>query len=122
MINNFTPASQIAGIFWEYYQFTNDREFLAQKAYPFMKKAAEFYVQTLQWDNQKSEFFIYPSQPYESPRSNDLKNPITDRNMIASTMEACIEGAEILGVDKKKVKEWQHIIDTPIEPQSYYCS
>lgn len=111
MINNFTPASQIAGFFWEYYEFTSDKEFLMQKAYPFMKKAAEFYVQTLQWDKEKNEYFIYPSQPYESPRSNELKNSITDRNMIASIMEACIEGAEILKIDTKKVKEWQHIID-----------
>ena len=111
MINNFTPASQIAGFFWEYYQFTCDKEFLAQKGYPFMKKAAEFYVQTLQWDTEKSEFSIYPSQPYESPRSNDLKNPITDRNMIASTMGACIKAAQILTTDDDKIKEWQHIID-----------
>lgn len=110
MINNFTPATQIAGFFWEYYEFTSDKEFLLNRAYPFMKKAAEFYVQTLQWDKQKNEYFIFPSQPYESPRSNELKNPITDRNMIASTMRNCIEAARILNIDKPKVKEWQHII------------
>jgi alpha-L-fucosidase 2 len=54
MLNNFTPASQIAGFFWEYYQFTNDKKFLSGKAYPFLKKAAEFYVQTLKWDKEKN--------------------------------------------------------------------
>ncbi|WP_299577975.1 DUF5703 domain-containing protein [uncultured Sunxiuqinia sp.] len=111
MINNFTPASQIAGFFWEYFQYTCDTVFLEKKAYPFLKKAAEFYVQTLQWDESKKEFFISPSQPYESPRSNNLKNTITDRNMIISTMTACISSAKILERDNKKVKEWQHIID-----------
>ncbi len=111
MLNNFTPASQIAGFFWEYYQFTNDKEFLEEKAYPFLKKAAEFYVQTLKWDEKKNEYYIYPSQPYESPRTHDLKNPISDRNMVLSTMRACIEAADILNTDKQKVKEWQHIID-----------
>ncbi|MBR8535851.1 glycoside hydrolase N-terminal domain-containing protein [Carboxylicivirga sediminis] len=111
MINNFTPASQIAGFFWEYFQYTCDTVFLEKKAYPFLKKAAEFYVQTLQWDKSKNEFFISPSQPYESPRSNKLKNTITDRNMIISTMTACISSAKILERDNKKVKEWQHIID-----------
>jgi hypothetical protein len=111
MINNFTPACQIAGFFWEYFQYTGDTIFLEQQAYPFLKKAAEFYVQTLQWDKSKNEFFITPSQPYESPRSNNLKNPITDRNMIISTMTACISSAKILHADNDKVKEWQHIIN-----------
>ena len=111
MINNFTPASQIAGFFWEYYQYTGDREFLGEKAYPFLKKAAEFYVQKLEWDSVKNEYYIYPSQPYESPRSNDLKNPITDRNMIISTMSACVEAAQILNKDMDKIQTWQHIMD-----------
>ncbi len=110
MINNFTPASQIAGFFWEYYQYTENLDFLADKAYPFLKKAAEFYVQKLQWDKEKQEFFIYPSQPYESPRSSDLKNSVTDRNMILSTMSACVEAAKILDRDKSKIKEWEHIM------------
>ncbi|MBJ6368597.1 hypothetical protein JF259_10905 [Snuella sp. CAU 1569] len=111
MLNNFTPATQIAAIFWEYYQFTDDEEFLKEKGYPFLKKAAEFYVKKLQWDVDKKEYFIYPSQPYESPRTHDLKNPITDRNMIISTMTACVEAAKTLRVDDKKVAQWQHIID-----------
>ena len=111
MLNNFTPACQIAGFFWEYYQYTQDKDFLAEKGYPFLKKAAEFYVQTLKWDKKKNEYFMYPSQPYESPRSHELKNPISDRNMILSTMRACIESAEILKIDNQKIKEWRHIID-----------
>ena len=111
MINNFTPASQIAGFFWEYFQYTGDKVFLEKKAYPFLKKAAEFYVQTLKWDSLEKEYYIYPSQPYESPRSNDLKNPVTDRNMIISTMSACVEAAQILNQDNDKIKKWQHIID-----------
>lgn len=110
MVNNFTPASQVAGFFWEYYRFTSDTAFLYQKAYPFMKKAAEFYVQKLQWDSIKNEYFIYPSQPYESPKANNLKNPVTDRNMIASVMSSCTEAAKILNTDEAKIKQWQHII------------
>jgi alpha-L-fucosidase 2 len=111
MLNNFTPASQIAGLFWEYFQFTNDTAFLAQKAYPFMKKAAEFYVHKLQWNSLKNEYFIFPSQPYENPRSNNLLNPITDRNVILSNFANCINAARILNADKVKIKEWQHILN-----------
>jgi hypothetical protein len=111
MLNNFTPASQIAGLFWEYYQYTYDNNFLSQKAYPFMKKAAEFYVQKLQWDSLKNEYFIFPSQAYESPRTNQLKNPVTDRNMIIANLTNCIKAAGILHIDNGKVKQWQHILD-----------
>lgn len=111
MLNNFTPASQMAGLFWEYYQYTGDKRFLAQKAYPFMKKAAEFYMQKLQWDSLKNEYFIFPSQAYESPRSNQLKNPVTDRNMIIANFSNCINAAKILNADPSKIKQWQFVIE-----------
>lgn len=111
MLNDFTPASQIAGFFWEYFQFTCDTTFLAQKCYPFMKKAAEFYVEKLSWDSLKHEYFIFPSQPYESPRANNLRNPVTDRNMIISNFSNCIKAAQILHTDKRKIQQWQQIID-----------
>jgi len=111
MLNNFTPASQIAGYFWDYYQFTCDTAFLAQKGYPFMKKAAEFYMQKLQWDSLKNEYFIFPSQPYENPRSNNLRNPITDRNVIIANFTNCIKAAMILRTDKAKIKQWQQIVN-----------
>ena len=36
---NFTPAAQIASLFWDYYTFTGDYDFLRNKAYPFMQKS-----------------------------------------------------------------------------------
>ncbi len=116
MLNNFTPASQVAGFFWDYYKYTGNVEFLKSKAYPFMKKAAEFYLETLQWDEEKNEFYIDPSQPYESPRANNLRNPITDRNMIASLFKNCITASRILQTDKLKQKDWQHVIDHLWDP------
>jgi len=111
MINNFTPASQIASLFWEYYQFTADTSFLRQKGYPFMKGSAAFYLQKLKWDSVKQQYYIFPSQAYESPRTNQLLNPITDRNMIISNFSNCIRAAQILDIDSKKVIQWQHVLD-----------
>ena len=45
--NNFTPASQIASLLWDYYEFTGDEEFLKERAYTFMKKASHFYLDRL---------------------------------------------------------------------------
>ncbi len=116
MINNFTPASQIASVFWEYYQFTGDEEFLKEKAYPFMKKAAQFYVGYLQWDETKQEYYSYPSQPYEHAPNSDLKNSNSDLFMIEGLLSWCVEAANILGKDKAKVKEWENILNHLWEP------
>ncbi len=118
MINNFTPASQIAGLFWEYYQFTSDSNFLSNRAYPFMKEASAFYLKKLQWDSVKKEYFIFPSQPYENPRSNNLRNPITDRNVIISNFTNCIKAAKLLKKDTDLITHWEHII-THIWPIPY---
>lgn len=111
MLNDFTPASQIAGNFWDYFQYTSDTSFLKDKAYPFMKGAAEFYLQKLQWDSAKNQYFIFPSQPYESPRSNQLLNPVTDRNAIISSFSHCIKAAEILRTDQEKITQWKKVLD-----------
>ncbi|MGL4853289.1 MAG: glycosyl hydrolase family 95 catalytic domain-containing protein [Phocaeicola sp.] len=113
---NFTPASQIASVFWNYYEFTEDKVCLRDTIYPFIKKAAEFYLNKLEWDAEKSQYFIYPAQPYEHPYTSDLKNPTTDRYMIESLFRSCIKAANILSKDKDKVKQWTKVVNNLWEP------
>ena len=126
MANNFTPASQISGFFWEYFKYTRDIEFLRNEAYPFMKKTASFYLQKLEWDKEKSEYFLFPAQPYEHERARELKNTITDRMMIESLFRSCIRSAEILDEDRNQIKRWKHVInnlwDPSYLPASYFTS
>lgn len=116
MINNYTPASQIAGSFWEYYKFTEDVSFLKEKGYPFMKKASAFYLQKLEWDNEKSEYYLFPCQPYEHERGSEWKNCITDRVMIESLFRNCISSAKILNMDSDHIAKWNHVIENLWEP------
>ncbi|MGL4853286.1 MAG: glycosyl hydrolase family 95 catalytic domain-containing protein [Phocaeicola sp.] len=113
---NFTPASQMASIFWSYYEFTEDKTCLRDTIYPFMKKVSEFYLNKLEWDAEKSQYFIYPAQPYEHPYTSDLKNPITDRYMIESLFKNCIKAANLLNKDKDKVKQWTKVVNHLWEP------
>ena len=110
MTTNYTPASQISNIMWEYYAYTQDRDYLRNTIYPFMKEAAEFYLNFLQWDDVRKEFYIYPAQPYEHEWSSKLKNTITDRYMIESLFKNCIKAAQDLNMDKSKIKQWKHVI------------
>ena len=110
MVNNFTPASQMASIFWEYFEFTQDKTYLCDTIYPFMKKTAEFYLKYLKWDNGKKEYYIYPSQPYEHAENSNLMNCITDRYMIEALFKNCIKAAHILKCDDSKIKQWSHVV------------
>lgn len=116
MVNNLTPASQMASLFWEYFEFSQDKKCLNDTIYPFMKKAAEFYLGYLKWDKSKKEYYIYPSQPYEHSENSDLKNCITDRYMIEALFKNCIKAAKLLNCDKQKVQQWSHVLAHLWEP------
>ncbi len=110
MKHNFTPASQIASLFWDYYAFTGDKEFLKNKAYVFMKKAADFYLDKLQWDAEKKEFYLLSSL-YESADISYVKNTISDRNCIGQLFTNCIKAANLLKTDKDKISRWKYVLD-----------
>ena len=83
--------------FWEHYLFTGDREFLARRAYPVMKGAAEFFVDFLVED-PKTGWLI--SGPSNSPEQGGLvMGPTMDHQIIRDLFSACIEASATLGVD-----------------------
>lgn len=107
---NFTPAAQIASLFWDYYTFTGDYDFLRNKAYPFMQKAANFYLDKLQWDENKKEYFLL-SSVYESADIDHVKNAISDRNCIEQLFKNCIQAASLLKTDKERKDKWNHVLN-----------
>ena len=110
-VNNFTPASQMAQLFWNHYQFTRNVTFLKDTAYPFMKKAASFYCQYLKYDTLGNRYYIYPSSAYESEQDNALTNASTDLATIRASFRHCIEASGILKIDLKERKRWQDILN-----------
>jgi alpha-L-fucosidase 2 len=115
---DFTPASQIAMRFWEYARSTGDDAFLRERAYPFMKRAAEFYLQYLQWDAAKRELYVYPASPYESEVGMDFRNTASDLSMVRALFPVCIEAATALGIDEGKRAQWTQTLER-LAPYSY---
>jgi alpha-L-fucosidase 2 len=107
---NYTPASQIASLFWDYYDYTGDARFLKDTAYVFMRKAANFYLDKLEWDEGKNEYFLI-STLYESESIKKAKNVISDRNCIEVLFTNCIEAATILKVDSEKIEKWKFVLN-----------
>jgi len=91
---------------WEHYQFSQDKTFLGERAYPIMKGAAEFFTQFLTVD-PKSGFLI--STPSNSPENGGLvAGPTMDHQIIRALFLSCIDASEILGTDQvfaQKLKE-----------------
>lgn len=83
---------------WERYRFTQDKPFLAERAYPVMKEAALFFVDTLVEDPRSGQLV---SSPSNSPENGGLvAGPTMDHQIIRGLFRACIEASEILEVDE----------------------
>jgi alpha-L-fucosidase 2 len=82
---------------WEHYRFTGDREFLAKRAYPAMKGAAEFFVDYL-FKDPITGWLI--SGPSNSPEQRGLvMGPTMDHQIVRSLLTNTAEAARLLGRD-----------------------
>jgi alpha-L-fucosidase 2 len=101
-----TGGAWLSRHMWEHYQFSQDKDFLASRAYPIMKGAAEFFTQFLIKD-PKTGYLI--STPSNSPENGGLvAGPTMDHQIIRALFRSCIEASEILGTDQAfalKLKE-----------------
>ena len=111
MRHALTQAAQVASRFWEYHQFTGDKVFLAEKGYPFMKKAANFYLQTLAWSEAKQQFSLRGSVYEDGGGRGAALNPQSDRNCIEALFKSCIDASRELGRDAALVPRWQQVLD-----------
>jgi alpha-L-fucosidase 2 len=98
-----TGGAWVAHHFWERYLFTGDREFLARRAYPVMKGAAEFFVDFLVKDEKTGWLVTTPSH---SPEQGPLNaGPTMDNQLIRALLNHTIEAAGILGIDAEFAKK-----------------
>jgi alpha-L-fucosidase 2 len=117
---------------WEHYQFTGDTRFLADSAYPAMKGASLFFVDSLVKD-PNTGFMV--TNPSFSPEQGTLcAGPAMDMQLIRSLFDSTMQAAGILRVDPDfvaqlaklrsqlapdkigkygQLQEWQDDVDKP---------
>ena len=107
-----TGAAWCSRHLWEHYLFGGDREFLAKRAYPIMKEAAEFFLDYLVEDPKTGKLVSGPSiSPENRFRTPDGKNsnltmgPAMDQQIIYDLFTNCIEAAEVLGINDDFTKQ-----------------
>jgi alpha-L-fucosidase 2 len=101
-----TGGIWIASDLWEHYLFTGDKEFLAQRTYPVLKEAAEFFLDYMV-EHPKYGWLV--TGPAVSPENSfvtadgqtcsESMGPTCDRVLVYDLFTECIEGSRILGCD-----------------------
>jgi len=108
----------LANQMWDHYEFSEDREFLQQQAYPAMKEAAEFALGVLVEAPAGTPFAgRLVTNPSTSPENQYILNgkhvnltyaPTMDIELIRELFENCRRTAEILGTDAGFRSELEH--------------
>jgi alpha-L-fucosidase 2 len=114
----------ISSHFWEHYLYGGDETFLRERAYPFMKAAAEFHLDYLtehpmtgRWVSGPS---ISPENRFIAPdgyHAAVCMGPAMDHQIIHESFTSCIEAASILGIDDEFRKELEGALErlAPVE-------
>ncbi len=90
---------------WDRYDYTRDREFLAKRAYPVMKEAAEFFLDYLVDDGRGHLVTgpsLSPENRYSLPDGAVAKlcmGPTMDTEIVHALFRSVIESSQLLGVD-----------------------
>ena len=102
--------------YWEYYQYTRDRDWLAKRGYPFMKDCALFYLDFLKKaphpdlppELKDGKYHVFPSVQGESGWKKPMD--LCDRPQVLKHAAYCLwaacRAAETLGVDADLVAQW----------------
>ena len=103
-------ASRIANLFYQRYQFTQDKDWLRDKAYPLIKGSAEFYRHFPNFQKgDDGKYHIRHVNSGESAwNSSDTSNEISAMCMI---FPLAIHVSQLLEVDPELRPVWQEISD-----------
>ncbi|MBE6883589.1 MAG: hypothetical protein E7487_03175 [Ruminococcaceae bacterium] len=107
-------APWLAMHFWERWEYSRDRSFLAEHAYPFIKAIAEFYEDYLVDVNGTLQ--IVPSQSPENKFGNEsfpvsiCVSSAMDVQLCSTTLQHACEAATVLGKDAEKVTVWRKLL------------
>jgi len=110
-------TQETAEYYWQYYCYTKDLDFLRERAYPFIRGAAELYRT---YDGFRKEadgkYHIYNTNLHEHIWAG--KDVIDDLAMARGVFAAVVEASKLLGVDEDMRPLWEdcrdNIADYPL--------
>ena len=102
---NVTGGAWLATHLWSHYKYTADKEYLRNTAYPILREAALFFSDYMAEDPATGRLMTGPSISPENGYQHNGKHyclsmmPTIDRVMVYDLYDACIQSADILGID-----------------------
>jgi alpha-L-fucosidase 2 len=100
----------LASHFWEHWLFSQDRKFLAERAWPYMREAARFYVETLV-EHPEHRWLV--SGPSTSPENSYIApdgartgldmGPAMTMAIVRQLFDQCLAAAAVLQTDPEFV-------------------
>jgi hypothetical protein len=98
----------LAHWFYEYYEYTGDREFLAKRTVPLLKQCALFYEDFLRDSrDEKGKFRFCPSM---SPESMTGANATIDIAVAREVLTNLIAASEELHADRDRIPHWKALL------------
>ncbi|PZX16392.1 glycosyl hydrolase family 65 [Breznakibacter xylanolyticus] len=106
-------AGWTAGILYDHYLYTGDKQYLAGHIYPFMKESAWFYEDFL-FKGNDGKWAFSPSYSPENNPANDPSqaciNATMDVMIAKELLRNCIEAGKVVGESKAQLKKWNDML------------
>lgn len=111
-------SAWISAIYYDYYLFTGDKTFLAERAYPFMKEACLFY-EDFMVEDERGYLKSYPSNSPENRANGDFEgagelsvsiNATMDFALLKELLTNLISASAELDIDDEKRAQWQKML------------
>lgn len=109
-----TGAAWFSQHLWDHYDFTQDKTYLKENAYPVMKEAALFWIDYLTKDDNGN----LVSTPSYSPEHGGISEGASMDHQIAwDILNNCIKAAEVLGIDDEFTANAKLTRDAILKPK-----
>jgi hypothetical protein len=113
------PGTRIAALFWQRYQYTMDKTWLRERAYPMIKGSAEFYRNFPNF--QKGEDGKYHIHRVNNSEGNwDSSDTSYEVSCMHTIFPLAIRASETLGVDADLRPIWREIKDNLVKLPGRY--
>ncbi len=99
-------AGWVAHWYWDYYQYTGDKKFLAERAIPFMKQVAAFYEDYLFEDENGAYRFSPSFSADDAPGDNSTQEIMIARDLFTNLTQAC----DILKIEPEADTRWKAML------------
>jgi alpha-L-fucosidase 2 len=114
-LNWTAGAGWLAALFYDYWLFTGDREFLEKRAVPFLREAALFYEDFL-FEDERGKLTFSPSLSPENvpavPGASLVSvNATMDVAIAKEALSNLCAACETLGIEQDGVRRWRKMLE-----------